>query len=648
MAIQNIILNKTYAPVNAPSSTNTIKSSPVISGAINQYIYTKKYTTTTVPPAVVAAAQNKIYIISRPATQAIEDKLYSITSALRNQIYTTTSSTKNAIADQIYRISQNTKTALQDSLYKMVKNLTYTAPPKSNIPPSIGSSTLQDSTLTQGNQTSKTYYEETPVPTVQLPQAWNNTTLINDQVNEESINSQVVDPKYFTNVLSQVNRREQIQTFSYDYLSYLFFKSNINIVIDEFYSAVANKIETKDFWSEEEAQTQNDMDAYLIHYVFNQIWTEALRSNSAPVKNVIGFYIYFNQKLDFFNTLIRGMHINDFLNSMTLNGVINNLTELGLYPLNIGNLFNRLWYSFKYSANPDGNKAEIKMSLNEFYNYRVNRLSASTYSGLPKRIDKLLLTTDISLIPNKRKSFSSAAEAFYTLRDLDYNFKFNLTNENKVYEDPADEYLSRLIPIRKEKHTIGLTDQELETIKQRRPEVYKDTSIFLTSKELNRPNQRLWELLESFDNDYKISVSFINKSNIENLFFKFSQDVSFPLDSGIVDVNKDYTKFWIYWLEFLNAYANNLNPNDYDNLFDYIIELVNIRFIFKYLDSNNTIKDYIEEDYLEDPNTWNPLDGEGFIIAKLQTINSSLDTLKERTKALLRDIILKDKRFFLV
>ncbi len=245
--------------------------------------------------------------------------------------------------------------------------------------------------------------------------------------------------------------------------------------------------------------------------------------------------------------LIRGMHINDFLNNMTLSGVINNLTELGLYPLNIGNLFNRLWYSFKYSANPDGNKAEIKMSLNEFYSYRVNRLNASTYSGLPKRIDKLLLTTDISLIPNKRKSFSSAAEAFNTLRDLDYDFKFNLTstltNGTRIYEHPADEYLSRLIPIRKEKHTIGLTKQQLETIKQRRPEVYKDTSIFLTSKELNRPNQRLWKLLESFDNDYKISVSFINKSNIENLFFKFSQDISFPLDSGIVDINNDYVKF---------------------------------------------------------------------------------------------------------
>lgn len=590
MAIQNRIyktLTVDGAPSNTPSSTNTIKSDLVISGA--------------------------------------EDKLYSVTSAL------------------------------EDSIYKMIN----IAPPKSNIPPSIGSSTLRDSTLTQGNQTSETYYEETAVPKVQLPQAWNNTILINDQANEESINSQEVDPKYFTNVLSQVNRREQIQTFSYDYLAYLFFKSNINIVIDEFYSAVTNKIKTKDFWSEEEseeeAQTQNDMDVYLIHYVFNQIWTEALRSNSAPVKNVIGFYIYFNQKLDFFNTLIRGMHINDFLNNMTLNGVINNLTELGLYPLNIGNLFNRLWYSFKYLAKPDGNKAEIKMSLNEFYNYRVNRLNASTYSGLPKRIDKLLLTTDISLIPNKRKSFSSAAEAFNTLRDLDYDFKFNLTstldtNGNRIYEHPADEYLSRLIPIRKEKHTTGLTNQQLETIKQRRPEVYKDTSIFLTSKELNRPNQRLWELLESFDNDYKISISFINKSNIENLFFKFSQDVSFPLDSGIVDINNDYITFWIYWLEFLNAYANNLNPNDYDNLFDYIIELVNIRFIFKYLDSNNTIKDYIEKNYPnpEDPNTWNPLDHDWFIIAKLQTINSSLDTLKTRTKALLRDIILKDKRFFLV
>lgn len=147
MAIQNIILNKTYAPVNAPSNTNTIKSDPVISGAINQYIYTKQYTTTTVPLAVVAAPQDKIYIISRPATQAIEDKLYSVTSA---------SATKNAVADQIYRISQNTKTALQDSLYNMVKNLTYPAPPKANIPPS---------------QTTVTYYEETAVPPVQFPQA---------------------------------------------------------------------------------------------------------------------------------------------------------------------------------------------------------------------------------------------------------------------------------------------------------------------------------------------------------------------------------------------------------------------------------------------------------------------------------------------
>ena len=133
MAIQNIISYKTYAPVNAPSSTNTIKSDLVISGA--------------------------------------EDKLYSVTSALRNQIYTSTSATKNAVADQIYRISQSTKTALQDSIYKMIKNLTYTAPPKANIPPSIGSSTLRDSTLTQSNQTTVTYYEETEVPPVQFPQA---------------------------------------------------------------------------------------------------------------------------------------------------------------------------------------------------------------------------------------------------------------------------------------------------------------------------------------------------------------------------------------------------------------------------------------------------------------------------------------------
>ena len=166
MAIQNIISNKAYAPVNTPSSTNTIKSSPAISGAINQYIYNKQYTTTTVPPAVVAAAQNKIYIISRPATQAIEDKLYSVTAALRNQIYTTTSTTK-AIEDRLYSVTS----ALQDSLYNMVKNLTYTAPPKANIPPSIGSSTLRDSTLTQDNQTSVTYYEETAVPPVQFPQA---------------------------------------------------------------------------------------------------------------------------------------------------------------------------------------------------------------------------------------------------------------------------------------------------------------------------------------------------------------------------------------------------------------------------------------------------------------------------------------------
>lgn len=606
MAIEDLLHQQKYnqsAPSNTPSNTNTINNQ------INQATYNAN------------TANNK----------KLADKIYNISATLENTIYESNKSMREALEDKIYKSGLATQKAIEASVYDMLKKMTY----KPKATPTIGSSGdsfLGGPSLLKELNKAITYKNSFSYPSVEPLDVWNNTEDINKEYDEKNISEQKIDSKFFGAKLEYQDRRKQIKEFSFEYLAYLFFKSDINIELNEFYAAVTNKINNKDFFNE--TDDNSDMDEYLIHYVFNQIWTEALKTGSFAVRNVVGFYIYFNKELNFFDILIQGDSINDFLNNMTLNGILDIITSLGLYPLNIGNLFNRLWYSYKFSATEGGNKAEVIMSINEFYKYNLNRLSSNVFHGFNVKKDKLNITTSICPKSQQNKNrFNSTAAAFNALINLDYGHKLDL-------ENPIDAFLSKRIPINEEIHI-----KDFIKTKETRPLVFKNKSVFKMFEDTEDDLYNLWKLLESFDNDYKINVSYINKRNIEKLFIKFSQDKSFPLDNEIVDINNNHIQFWVYWLEFLNAYANNLNVYNYDSIFEYLIELSNIRFVIIYLNNNNAFKDYI---FNETEENWNPGDVDGYILAKFQEIYQSLDTLKNRLKNILKAITITDKRFYLI
>jgi len=110
------------------------------------------------------------------------------------------------------------------------------------------------------------------------------------------------------------------------------------------------------------------------------------------IKNLIGFYIYFNRRLNFLPILVQGTTLNDFFSDMTLDSILDKLSALGLYPISGYNLFERLWNSYTYSVAENANRAEIKLSLKEFISYDINRNMAETYDGFPNKNDQLIIT----------------------------------------------------------------------------------------------------------------------------------------------------------------------------------------------------------------------------------------------------------------
>jgi hypothetical protein len=236
----------------------------------------------------------------------------------------------------------------------------------------------------------------------QLPVIEKVLSPVDENINKDPVTEMIIDRKYFmpTDI---IDRKSTATVFNFDYLSYLFFQVDINQQLDSFYNAVDYIIENRLFARDEdyaEVAPENTLDDETMALVFNQIWTMAKNAvdenpDLVSIKNLIGFYIYFNRKLGFLPILVQGTTLNEFFSDMSLDSILVKLTTLGLYPISGYNLFERLWNSYTYSVTENANRAEIKLSLREFISYDINRNMAETYDGFPNKNDQLIIRYDL-------------------------------------------------------------------------------------------------------------------------------------------------------------------------------------------------------------------------------------------------------------
>ena len=458
------------------------------------------------------------------------------------------------------------------------------------------------------------------------------------------VTKMTTDPKYYmpTNI---VDKKPIIPVFNFDFLSYLFFEININENLPSFYDAVDYIIENKSFERDEDPGTvapENIIDPTTMKLIFDQIWTMVkdavnLSPSNISIKNLIGFYIYFNRKLGFLPILVQGTTLNEFLADMTLDSILTKLSTLGLYPISGYNLFERLWNSFTYSVLENANKAEIKLSLREFMGYDINRNMTETYDGFPNKNDQLIIT--YKLDPSKwndKKTFKSDSAAFKRFKELTTEY---ITDQGTA---TIKKYLLDLLPVQ----DYAGADMTLNS------SVFSRKSILSVSTNINPPNRQLWFTLQSFDDVFKVNRLEINKSNIRKLFIEFSSSQGF-LDS-LVQENQ-YTDLWLSWVGYLNSKVstiyNTLNTptdtdHDYKEMYNQLVWLINAKFIIQYLQSSNN---FIS---LEAPYTDPYTNGADYINNVLLNINStllkiyqSLTVLKTQLQNVIEYIKQEEKRF---
>ena len=442
---------------------------------------------------------------------------------------------------------------------------------------------------------------------------------IDSGVDKTAVTEIVIADKYF--MITNVEDRKRSSgtdkfKFSFEYLSYLFFEININENVPSFYSAIDDIIEDKLFARDEDPGViaeEDIIDYDMIKVIFSKIWNLAKASDDIAIKNLIGFYIYFNRRLSFLPILVQGTSLNEFISDLSLESIVGKLVMLGLYPINNRNLFERLWNSFTYTVKEDLNKSEIKMSLREFYDYDVNRDNAETYNGFTNKIDKLILLYDLDLSAwSKKRTFNTQSSAFKRFKELSLAY----LNDNTGVKN----YLVKLLPNAQSQ--------------------YMRMSLVNNSDNIIVPDRNIWCMLQSFDDVFKINRLNISKENIRKLFVDFAGDVSFPI--GEIESN-NFTQIWIYWVEYLNAKASLITEeltdlydveHDYANLFDKLVDLVNSKFIIQYLQNNKAFQDT------------GYTDGTGYIDAALVKVYGSLNVLKQQIKHIIKYIVTEDSRFY--
>lgn len=451
-------------------------------------------------------------------------------------------------------------------------------------------------------------------------------------VEKVAVTEMTIDPKYFIPTI--VDRKTIAQVFNFDYLSYLFFEVNINENLPSFYDAVDTIIREGRFERDEdpgEVTPENTIDTATMKLIFNQIWTMTkdavdLSTSDISIKNLIGFYIYFNRKLGFLPILVQGTTLNEFFADMTLESILTKLSILGLYPVNGYNLFERLWNSFTYSVLENANRAEIKLSLREFISYDVNRNMDETYDGFPNKNDQLIIT--YKLDPSKwsdKKTFRSDSAAFKKFKELTTAY---ITSQGAT---TIKRYLLDLLPVQ---DYVG-SDMTLNS------SVFARKSILSVSTNVNPPNRQLWFTLQSFDDVFKVNRLDVNKSNIRRLFIEFSSSQGFPLDS--VQENQ-YNDLWLSWVSYLNSKASSISStlnistdinHNYKEMYDQLVWLTNAKFIIQYLQNNNTFVSSVP------PYT----DGANYINVALLKVYQSLTVLKTQIQNVIEYIKQEEKRF---
>lgn len=451
-----------------------------------------------------------------------------------------------------------------------------------------------------------------PVDPVILP-------AINAEVDKTVVTDMNIDDKYFS-FISVDDRKSGITQFSFDYLAFLFFESNIEESLPSFYSAIDTIIDNKN-WSRVEDVLDADLpaedylDPEITQVIFSKIWTLAKASGNMAVKNLIGFYIYFNRRLRFLPVLIQGISVNEFIEDISLETVVDTLMRLGLYPINNVNLFDRVWNSFTYSLIEDGNKAEIKMSLREWFNYDINRDMAETYNGFTNQIDKLIILYDLDLSKwSQLRTFNTQATAFKRFKELSLAYT----------TDPA--------------HT-GMKNYLLSLLPNEKSLFMKNTIVHPKSNPL-LPDPNLWCTMQSFDDLFLINRIEINKNKMRQMFMEFANDASFPI--SYVD-SSNFTDLWVAWVEYMNSKASEISvsladdtgvDHDYPNMFGRLVTLVNAKYIIQYLENNNSFQGtgYV--------------DGADFINAAILKVYESIKILKAQLKDIIKEITITDRRFY--
>ena len=467
------------------------------------------------------------------------------------------------------------------------------------------------------NDTSSTVIikEETPVIIEQI------LTPIGGNVDKTAVTDMVIPSKYFNRIISINDRKHTvIDKFSFEYLSFLFFEVNINESIPNFYTSVSSIIDGKRFVRDEDygvVAPEDQLDDDTIQMIFSKIWNLALAS-SISVKNLIGFYIYFNRRLNFLPILVQGDSLNEFIADLSLESIVNKLMILGLYPVNGRNLFERLWNSFVYSVKEDGNKSEVKMSIGEYYHYDVNRNMAETYDGFPIKKDELGILYDLELGSwSNKRSFNTDSVAFKRFKELSQTYiNTGSNNTNTKY------YLKSILP--------SATSQFLRV------------SLANPSSNPKSPNRDLWCILQTFDEVYKINRLNVNKRNVRKLFIEFASSNAFPV--GEIE-NNNYVDLWVAWVSYLNAKASAVASNlinaestthNYTNMYVNLVDLVNSKFILQYLKNNDAFQGVIPA----------YVDGTNYVDAALLKTYQSMDVLKQQLKDIIKYITTADRRFY--
>lgn len=262
MAIQNRDLAFVSMGGGGGKPANSPSSSPVSASMASQVSYNMaKQTSYNTTPSQNITSQTKYNMTTQTQYNMTGQTNYNQQPRVAETVYKIINSVN-------YNQQKNTNKLIQESIYKMINDLNS----KNKVevkPPVMGETAFKGSGLIGETTKVLDYVNLTQAPGVTLLKPLDNEFAINEDVDEEDISTQKLNPKYFTNSLSQVDRRKNIQTYNLEYLNYLFFTTNINVTLIDFYNAVDNKISENKF--EEEETSYDEMDLYLLQHVFTQV-----------------------------------------------------------------------------------------------------------------------------------------------------------------------------------------------------------------------------------------------------------------------------------------------------------------------------------------------------------------------------------------